>query len=118
MIVNVERTAAEQAASVAKALVETARRGGTEADFRREAARILEDAGLSAGFGSLGASFARGSRLQPNMPAERLLIPANRSMLLMLFIFHAHTSRKGVYPASPFEAITIACIANMLAQEL
>ena len=39
----------EQAGPVAKALVETARRGGTEADFRREAARILEDAGLSAG---------------------------------------------------------------------
>ncbi|MDD5483199.1 MAG: N-6 DNA methylase [Kiritimatiellae bacterium] len=49
MIVNMERTAAEQATSVAKALVETARHGGTEADFRREAARILEDAGLSAG---------------------------------------------------------------------
>lgn len=49
MNASLERAAAEQADTVAKALVETARRGGTEADFRREAARILEDAGLAAG---------------------------------------------------------------------
>ena len=46
---DLEKTAAEQGRGVAKALVETARRGGTEADFRREAARILEEAGLAAG---------------------------------------------------------------------
>jgi SAM-dependent methyltransferase len=49
MSIDLEKTATEQAGPVAKALGETARRGGTEADFRREAARILEDAGLSAG---------------------------------------------------------------------
>ncbi len=49
MSVDLEKTATEQAGPVAKALVETARRGGTEADFRRDAARILEDAGLFAG---------------------------------------------------------------------
>ncbi len=49
MSVDLEKTAIEQAALVAKAIGEVARRGGTEADFRREAARILEGAGLSAG---------------------------------------------------------------------
>jgi len=38
-----------QATIVANALRQAARRGGTEADFRREVARILEDAGSKAG---------------------------------------------------------------------
>ncbi|MCX6349533.1 MAG: hypothetical protein NTV79_08570, partial [Candidatus Aureabacteria bacterium] len=49
MSIDLEKTATQQAAFVAKALIETARRGGNEADFRREAARILEAAGVSAG---------------------------------------------------------------------
>jgi SAM-dependent methyltransferase len=49
MTVDLERMAAEQATSVSRNLLLIARRGGTEADFRREAARVLEDAGLAAG---------------------------------------------------------------------
>jgi len=49
LIVDLERIANEQAKTVAHTLAEVAKRGGTEADFRREAARILEDAGLAAG---------------------------------------------------------------------
>ena len=49
MIVDLEKIANEQAKTVAHTLAEVAKRGGTEADFRREAARILEDAGLAAG---------------------------------------------------------------------
>jgi len=45
---NLERIAAEQAPIIARELLNIARRGGTEADFRREAARILEDAGSAA----------------------------------------------------------------------
>jgi SAM-dependent methyltransferase len=47
--VEVETIAAEQARGVAEELLRIARRGGTEADFRREAARILEDAAKKAG---------------------------------------------------------------------
>ena len=49
MIVDLERIANEQAETVARTLAEVAKRGGTEADFRREAARILEGTGLAAG---------------------------------------------------------------------
>jgi type I restriction-modification system DNA methylase subunit len=49
MSIDLEKTASEQASRVAKAIAEIARRGGTEADFRREAARILEEAGLAVG---------------------------------------------------------------------
>jgi hypothetical protein len=41
--------AAELAPLIAQRLLEAAKRRGTEADFRREAARILEDAGAAAG---------------------------------------------------------------------
>src|SRR5437773_9074204 len=47
--VDVERTAAEQAQGVAHELLRIARLGGTEADFRREASRVLEEAGALAG---------------------------------------------------------------------
>jgi hypothetical protein len=46
---DVERIAAEQAPIVARELQRLARLGGTEADFRREAARVLEEAGTAAG---------------------------------------------------------------------
>jgi len=46
--VDIEKIAAEQAPLVAKELLDAAKRGGTEADFRREAARILEQAGAAA----------------------------------------------------------------------
>jgi len=49
MTVDIEKIAAEQAPLVAKEMLEAARRGGTEADFRREAARILEQTGSVAG---------------------------------------------------------------------
>ena len=49
MTVDIEKIAAEQAPRVAKELLDAARRGGTEADFRREAARILEQAASVAG---------------------------------------------------------------------
>ncbi len=49
MSIQVETSAAEQAKGVAEALLRIARRGGTEADFRREAARLLEEAGARAG---------------------------------------------------------------------
>jgi len=47
--VDPEKIAEEQAPAVARALLQVAKQGGSEADFRREAARILEEAGLSAG---------------------------------------------------------------------
>ncbi|MEW5933765.1 MAG: N-6 DNA methylase, partial [Bacillota bacterium] len=46
---ELEDRAARYAPAVARALMQAARVGGTEADFRREAARILEGAGLEAG---------------------------------------------------------------------
>ncbi len=49
MSVDVEKIADEQAPLVAKKLLTAAKHGGTEADFRREATRILEEAGLAAG---------------------------------------------------------------------
>ncbi len=49
MSVEVETIAAEQARTVAEELLRIAKRGGTEADFRREAARLLEEAGARAG---------------------------------------------------------------------
>jgi len=49
MSADVERIAADQAPIVARELRRIAARGGTEADFRREAARILEEAGSAAG---------------------------------------------------------------------
>lgn len=49
MSVDRERIAAEQAQSVARDLRRAAQPGGTEADFRREAARILEEASTAAG---------------------------------------------------------------------
>jgi methylase of polypeptide subunit release factors len=49
MSADVERIAAEQAPIVARELQRIAKLGGTEADFRREAARILEEAGSAAG---------------------------------------------------------------------
>jgi methylase of polypeptide subunit release factors len=47
--VEVETIAAEQARGVAEELLRIAKRGGTESDFRREAARLLEEAGARAG---------------------------------------------------------------------
>lgn len=49
MSVEVEAVAAERAREVAGELRRIAKRGGTEADFRREAARLLEGAGTRAG---------------------------------------------------------------------
>lgn len=49
MSVEVETIAAEQARGVAEELLRIANRGGTEADFRREAARLLEEGGARAG---------------------------------------------------------------------
>ncbi len=49
MSVEVETIAAEQAKGVAEELIRIARRGGTEADFRRESARLLEEAGARVG---------------------------------------------------------------------
>lgn len=49
MDVDAEVIAAEQAPAVARKLWRVGNRGGTEADFRREAARILEEAGGAAG---------------------------------------------------------------------
>lgn len=46
---DIEEIAAERAKLVARELLETARRGGTEADFRREAALILDRAAMAAG---------------------------------------------------------------------
>ncbi|MCD6405040.1 MAG: SAM-dependent DNA methyltransferase, partial [Planctomycetes bacterium] len=48
MSTDIERIAADQAPIVARQLLQAARRGGTEADFRREAARIFEEAGSAA----------------------------------------------------------------------
>jgi hypothetical protein len=47
--VDPEAKSAELAPSVARELNQAAQRGGTEADFRREVARILENAGAAAG---------------------------------------------------------------------
>jgi methylase of polypeptide subunit release factors len=48
MNIDIEKIAAEQAPRVAKELLTAAKRGGTEADFRREAARIIEQACAAA----------------------------------------------------------------------
>lgn len=48
MAIDLEQIASEQASDVAKRILTAARQGGTEADFRREAARILEEAGAAA----------------------------------------------------------------------
>ena len=49
MPIDLEETASQLAPKVAKQIVNAANAGGTEADFRREAARILEEAGTEAG---------------------------------------------------------------------
>lgn len=49
MSVEIERIAAEQSRGVSDQLLRIAKRGGTEADFRREAARVLEGAAARAG---------------------------------------------------------------------
>jgi methylase of polypeptide subunit release factors len=49
MRTEVEIIAAEQAPGVAEELLRIAKRGGTEADFRREAARLLEEVGARVG---------------------------------------------------------------------
>lgn len=49
MSIEIERIAAEQAHGVAEELLRIAKRGGTEADFRREAARLLDEAGALTG---------------------------------------------------------------------
>ncbi len=49
MSIDLEKIAAEQANRVARDFLRTAGSGGTEADFRREAARILEEAATTAG---------------------------------------------------------------------
>lgn len=49
MSLEVETSAEKQASRVAAELLRIAQRGGTEADFRREAARLLEEAGARAG---------------------------------------------------------------------
>lgn len=49
MSVEVETIAAERARSVAEKLLRIAKRGGTEADFRREVVQLLEEAGAQAG---------------------------------------------------------------------
>ena len=46
---DIDKIAGAQAKIVARELLETARRGGTEADFRREAALILDRAAVAAG---------------------------------------------------------------------
>lgn len=46
---DIDTFAERQAPSVSAALLRAARKGGTEADFRREAAKVLENAGLEAG---------------------------------------------------------------------
>ncbi|MCL6449792.1 MAG: N-6 DNA methylase [Acetobacteraceae bacterium] len=46
---TVEELVSRSASRVAQALQESAGRGGTEADFRREAARVLEETALEAG---------------------------------------------------------------------
>src|SRR5881396_1978430 len=48
MGIDPEAIAATLAPTVAADLIRTAKLGGTEADFRREAARILEEAGAAA----------------------------------------------------------------------
>jgi hypothetical protein len=48
MSLDLEKIAAEQAQLVADGLLRAAHRGGNEADFRREAARLLEEAGAVA----------------------------------------------------------------------
>ena len=45
MSVEVDTTAAREARAVAEELLRIANRGGTEADFRREAAQLLESVG-------------------------------------------------------------------------
>jgi SAM-dependent methyltransferase len=49
MSIEIERIAAEQAQGVSEELLHIAARGGTEADFRREAARLLEECCTRAG---------------------------------------------------------------------
>jgi len=49
VIADLERIATYQAPDVAKGLLRIAKQGGTEADFRREAARLFEEAGTQAG---------------------------------------------------------------------
>jgi SAM-dependent methyltransferase len=49
VITDIDKLAAAQARSIAQSLISFAKRGGTEADFRREAARILEDSGAEVG---------------------------------------------------------------------
>jgi SAM-dependent methyltransferase len=49
MAVDLDKLASELAPTAAEGLLAAAKRGGTEADFRREAARILEETGAPAG---------------------------------------------------------------------
>jgi len=49
MTVELDKLTAELAPEVAEKLLQSARRGGSEADFRREASQIFEEAGNKAG---------------------------------------------------------------------
>ncbi|MDK2931116.1 MAG: hypothetical protein PWR07_1247 [Bacillota bacterium] len=93
MVVDLDRAAAELAPTVAKSLLSAARSGGTEADFRREAAQILEEAAKEVGLTIVPRdefSVARGrvdslyNRLileykRPGILAPRLQASANRA---------------------------------------
>lgn len=88
MTIDLDKIAAEQATKVARQLLLAAKRGGTEADFRREAARILEEAGAAAGLLIVPRdeySVARGrvdsvyNRLVLEYKRPGLLRPTNRA---------------------------------------
>jgi methylase of polypeptide subunit release factors len=82
MRTDVERIAAEQAPIVASALGRIARRGGTEADFRREAAQVLADAAAEAGLALIPKDEYHVARGNVDSLYNRLVLEYKRPGLL------------------------------------
>lgn len=82
MGVELERIATEQAPSVARKLIQAAGKGGTEADFRREAAPILEEACATAGLVIVPRDEFSVARGRVDSVYNRLIIEYKRPGLL------------------------------------
>lgn len=82
MSVELERIATEQAPSVARKLIQAAGKGGTEADFRREAAPILEEACATAGLVIVPRDEFSVARGRVDSVYNRLIIEYKRPDLL------------------------------------
>ena len=94
---NLDKIASEQASHVAKALLSAAKEGGTEADFRRKAARILEDVGSIAGLTIVPRDEFSVARGRVDSVYNRLILEYKRPGILRPT--NVGTANKGVIEA-------------------